>query len=141
MPCFAPLAQRVTRMGTVGSGQATKICNQLIVASTSALIAEAVALARVAGVDTSMLADALGGGFADSRPLQILAPRMASYSFEPLQWKVATLYKDLGHALQLADTHKLTLTVASRAYQHMQQHVQHYAQADLSTLILAVEDQ
>lgn len=96
------LSQRVTRMGETGTGQATKICNQLIVAANSTLIAEAVALAGLAGVDTRLLAPALAGGFADSKPFQILAPRMASHSFEPVQWKVQTLSKDLNNAIQLA---------------------------------------
>src|SRR5690606_30012824 len=53
------LSQRVTRMGDSGTGQATKICNQLIVAANSTLIAEAVALAEKSGVDTTLLAPAL----------------------------------------------------------------------------------
>jgi 3-hydroxyisobutyrate dehydrogenase len=62
------LSQRITRMGDVGSGQVTKICNQLIVAANAMLIAEAVALAENNGVDASLLAPALAGGFADSLP-------------------------------------------------------------------------
>ncbi|MFX8628922.1 NAD(P)-dependent oxidoreductase, partial [Acinetobacter baumannii] len=85
-PVYNVLSQRVTRMGDTGTGQATKICNQLIVAANSALIAEAVALADRAGVDTTLLAPALAGGFADSKPFQILAPRMATHTFEPVQW-------------------------------------------------------
>ncbi|MCP6060567.1 NAD-binding protein, partial [Klebsiella pneumoniae] len=57
-PVYNVLSQRVTRMGDTGTGQATKICNQLIVAANSALIAEAVALADRAGVDTTLLAPA-----------------------------------------------------------------------------------
>ena len=79
------LSQRVTCMGNTGTGQATKICNQLIVAANSTLIAEAVALASKAGVDTRLLAPALAGGFADSKPFQILSPRMATHLFEPVQ--------------------------------------------------------
>jgi 3-hydroxyisobutyrate dehydrogenase len=55
-PIYQVLSQRVTRMGENGTGQATKICNQLIVAANSALIAEAIALANLAGVDTTLLA-------------------------------------------------------------------------------------
>lgn len=67
-PIYSALSQRVTRMGESGTGQATKICNQLIVAANSTLIAEAFALAEQAGVDTRLLAPALAGGFADSKP-------------------------------------------------------------------------
>ncbi|MDM1249930.1 NAD(P)-dependent oxidoreductase [Acinetobacter johnsonii] len=136
------LSQRVTCMGNTGTGQATKICNQLIVAANSTLIAEAVALASKAGVDTRLLAPALAGGFADSKPFQILSPRMATHLFEPVQWKVQTLSKDLNNALQLAAQHQLDIPVAARALQQLQVHQQQgYAEADLASVILQVEQQ
>ncbi len=139
-PFFAPLSQRVTTMGSSGSGQATKICNQLIVAATSTLIAEAIALAEKSGVDASLLAPALAGGFADSKPFQILSPRMATRQFEPVQWKVQTLEKDLNNAMTLAANHGLTLPVAQRALQQLHQHAaQGYASDDLSSLIQSIE--
>lgn len=139
-PFFAPLSQRVTHMGNSGSGQATKICNQLIVAATSTLIAEAIALAEKSGVDTTLLAPALAGGFADSKPFQILAPRMASQNFEPVQWKVQTLEKDLTNAIHLATTHGLTLPVADRALQQLHKHAKNgFATNDLSSIIKVIE--
>lgn len=136
------LSQRVTCMGNTGTGQATKICNQLIVAANSTLIAEAVALAAKAGVDTRLLAPALAGGFADSKPFQILSPRMATHLFEPVQWKVQTLSKDLNNAVQLAAQHQLDIPVAARALQQLQVHQQQgYAEADLASVILQVEQQ
>lgn len=136
------LSQRVTCMGNTGTGQATKICNQLIVAANSTLIAEAVALAAKAGVDTRLLAPALAGGFADSKPFQILSPRMATHLFEPVQWKVQTLSKDLNNAVQLAAQHQLHIPVAARALQQLQAHQQQgYAEADLASVILQVEQQ
>ena len=136
------LSQRVTCMGNTGTGQATKICNQLIVAANSTLIAEAVALAAKAGVDTRLLAPALAGGFADSKPFQILSPRMATHLFEPVQWKVQTLSKDLNNAVQLAAQHQLDIPVAARALQQLQAHQQQgYAEADLASVILQVEQQ
>lgn len=139
-PVFKPLSQRVTHMGHVGTGQATKICNQLIVAANSTLIAEALNLARQAGVDTALLAPALANGFADSKPLQILAPRMASHQFEPVQWKVQTLAKDLNNAVQLAADLGAQLNVAQSALVQLQQHQQNgYSEHDLSSYILNVE--
>lgn len=136
-PVLAPLSQRVTYMGNNGTGQATKICNQLIVAASSTLISEAVELARRAGVDTTLLAPALAGGFADSKPLQILAPRMATQSFTPVQWKVQTLAKDLNNAVQLARSHQLDIPVASMALSRVEKHQQHgHSEDDLSSLIL-----
>lgn len=137
---YAVLAQRVTRMGETGTGQATKICNQLIVAANSTLIAEAVALAGLAGVDTTLLAPALAGGFADSKPFQILTPRMASHHFEPVQWKVQTLSKDLNNAVKLATSFQLNIPVAEQALSQLQAHQAHgFAEADLSTIIQQVE--
>ena len=134
------LSQRVTRMGDTGTGQATKICNQLIVAANSTLIAEAVALADVAGVDTTLLAPALAGGFADSKPFQILTPRMAVHQFEPVQWKVKTLSKDLNNAIVLAEQFKLDIPVAKKALSQLTQHQDHgFAESDLATIIQQVE--
>lgn len=139
-PIYDVLSQRVTRMGETGTGQATKICNQLIVAANSTLIAEAVALAGQAGVDTRLLAPALAGGFADSKPFQILTPRMATHSFEPVQWKVQTLSKDLNNALQLAAQFQLQIPVAEKALSQLQAHqAKGFAEADLATIIHQIE--
>ena len=139
-PIYSVLAQRVTRMGDSGAGQATKICNQLIVAANSTLIAEAVVLAQRSGVDTTLLAPALAGGFADSKPFQILAPRMASHCFEPVQWKVQTLSKDLNNALKLAQKLHLQIPVAQKALRQLQAHQQNgYAEQDLATIIQYIE--
>ena len=139
-PIYNVLSQRVTRMGNTGTGQATKICNQLIVAANSALIAEAVALADRAGVDTTLLAPALAGGFADSKPFQILTPRMATHTFEPIQWKVQTLSKDLNNAVTLANNVNLDIPVAQKALLQLQTHQKNgFAEKDLATMIQLVE--
>lgn len=90
-PVLLTLGQRVTHMGAVGAGQVTKACNQMIVACNALVIAEVVALAERSGVDARLIAEALAGGFADSKPLQILAPQMAESRFEPVKWHVRTL--------------------------------------------------
>ena len=139
-PIYQVLSQRITRMGESGTGQATKICNQLIVAANSILIAEAVALAQHAGVDTTLLAPALAGGFADSKPFQILAPRMASHTFEPVQWKVQTLSKDLNNAVKLAEAFDLKIPVAQKALFQLQAHQQNgFSEQDLATIIQHIE--
>ncbi len=135
-PVLMSYAQRLTRMGEVGAGQVTKVCNQLIVAANSLLIAETVALAEHAGVDARLLAPALAGGFADSLPFQILAPRMAERRFEPVQWKVQTLLKDLGNALTLASETGSSVPLASQAEALMRRHADSgQAAADLSSII------
>jgi len=135
-PLLAPLALRMTHMGPIGSGQVSKICNQMIVATNALLIAETVALAEKAGVDARLLAPALAGGFADSLPFQILTPRMASRSFEPVQWRVKTLLKDLDNACRLSQELHANIPLAQNAGQLMRRHAeQGFAMADPSTLI------
>jgi 3-hydroxyisobutyrate dehydrogenase len=135
-PALAALAQRVTHMGPSGAGQVTKICNQLIVAANAVLIAEAMALAEKAGVDATQLAPALAGGFADSKPFQLLAPRMSARSFEPVQWRVRTLLKDLDMAVGLAGRSAASTPLAAAAAELMRAHGgAGFLDQDLSSLI------
>ena len=121
-PVLAHLGQRLTRMGEVGAGQVTKVCNQMIVACNALVIAEVVALAEKAGVDASLIAPALAGGFADSKPLQILAPQMAASRFEPVKWHVRTLLKDLDTAVKLSREQGSATPMSGLAAQLMRLH-------------------
>lgn len=93
-PILLCLANRITHMGGVGTGQVAKLCNQLIVSANILAIAEAIALGRKSGIDVARLPEALAGGFADSSPLQIFGPRMATSSYEPKLGAVSTMLKD-----------------------------------------------
>lgn len=136
MPVLEQLGQRVTHMGPVGSGQVAKVCNQMLVACNAMVIAEVVALAEQAGVDASQLAPALAGGFADSTPLQILAPQMAARQFEPVKWHVRTLLKDLDMAVKLSQSHTSATPMSGLAAQLMRSHAAHgNLAADPATLI------
>jgi len=121
-PILAHLGQRLTRMGDVGAGQVTKVCNQMIVACNALVIAEVVALAEKSGVDASLIAPALAGGFADSKPLQILAPQMAQSQFEPVKWHVRTLLKDLDTAVKLSREEGAATPMSGLAAQLMRLH-------------------
>jgi 3-hydroxyisobutyrate dehydrogenase len=135
-PILAHLGQRLTRMGDVGAGQVTKLCNQMIVACNALVIAEVVALAEQAGVDAGLLAPALAGGFADSKPLQILAPQMASSQFEPIKWHVRTLLKDLDSAVKLSREVGSATPLSGLAAQLMRLHgSQGNLQCDPATLV------
>jgi 3-hydroxyisobutyrate dehydrogenase len=114
-PVVMQLAARFTRMGDSGAGQATKLCNQVIVASQVAVIAEAVRLAEAAGVDASKLPEALKGGFADSLPLQIFGPRMASRTFEPSIGAASLFLKDLSNAAVVASEAGISLPMMQAA--------------------------
>ncbi|WP_439887892.1 NAD(P)-dependent oxidoreductase [Pseudomonas sp. MBLB4123] len=121
-PILGHLGQRTTRMGEVGAGQVTKACNQMLVACNALVIAEAVALAERAGVDAGLIAQALAGGFADSKPLQILAPQMAASQFEPVKWHVRTLLKDLDTAVRLSGETGSAAPLSGLAAQLMRLH-------------------
>ncbi len=135
-PVLLSLGQRVTHMGGVGAGQVTKACNQMIVACNALVIAEVVALAEQAGVDASLLADALAGGFADSKPLQILVPQMAESRFEPIKWHVRTLLKDLDTAVKFSREQGSATPLSGLAAQLMRLHgAQGYLAQDPATLV------
>lgn len=101
-PVLQAVSARVTHMGPSGAGQTTKLCNQMIVGCNLAVIAEAIKLAQDAGVDAAKLPDCLKGGFANSLPLQIFGPRMASASYDPPLAASETMLKDLDTACELA---------------------------------------
>lgn len=109
-PVFEPLG-RATLLGPVGAGQAAKLANQLIVAATIGAVAEAFKLAESAGCDPAELRQALRGGFADSRILDLHGARMVARDFEPGGRSVAQL-KDLDNVLDLARESGLSLPLA-----------------------------
>jgi 3-hydroxyisobutyrate dehydrogenase len=120
-PIIMHLAARFTRMGDSGAGQTTKLCNQVIVGSLLAVIADAIRLAEAAGVDARKLPEALKGGFADSLPLQIFGARMASRTFEPSIGSAYLMLKDLQNAIDVASQHSLDVPMASRALERYRQ--------------------
>ncbi|MBD9439162.1 NAD(P)-dependent oxidoreductase [Pseudomonas sp. PDM04] len=135
-PVLLSLGQRVTHMGAVGAGQVTKACNQMIVACNALVIAEVVALAERSGVQAGLIAEALAGGFADSKPLQILAPQMADSRFEPVKWHVRTLLKDLDTAVKFSREQGSATPISGLAAQLMRLHGgQGFLEKDPSTLV------
>jgi 2-hydroxy-3-oxopropionate reductase len=100
LPVLAALG-RVTHVGGPGAGHVVKVINQLIVGLTIQAVAEATILAEASGVDPRALREALAGGFADSRVLQIHGARMADEAYVPGA-RAATQLKDLRLAQALA---------------------------------------
>lgn len=131
-----PLYRQLTHMGRVGSGQVTKICNQMIVSCNVLVIAEMMALAEKSGVDAAKIPVALGGGFADSKPLQIVGAEMAAGTFEPVKWRVKTLLKDLNMAVNISKQQGNAIPMSSLAAQLLQLHGNGgYLEQDPATLI------
>ncbi|APX93526.1 2-hydroxy-3-oxopropionate reductase [Halomonas sp. 1513] len=137
-PLLAPLAARITHMGAVGSGQVTKVCNQMIVGCQAAVIAEMVALAEASGVDAGRLPEALAGGFADSKPFQILTPRMAASDFANPAWHLRTLLKDLDMAAAQSQRAGSATPMSGLAAQLLRAHANRgHAEHDPATLVEA----
>ena len=115
-PIVAAFSQRFTHMGEIGAGQVTKLCNQIIVASNVATVAEAISFAEKSGVvDATKLADALKGGWADSQPFQILAPRFAARKTKQKIGAVDLMLKDIDTARDLAIENGALLPMAALA--------------------------
>jgi 3-hydroxyisobutyrate dehydrogenase-like beta-hydroxyacid dehydrogenase len=83
LPIFEVLGQRSTHLGPSGAGQVTKLANQLIVAQTIDAVAQALRLAELSGVDPALVREALLGGFAESRILNLHGDRMVRRDFVP----------------------------------------------------------
>lgn len=83
LPVLQTVGKRVTHLGPPGAGQVAKLANQLIVAQTIDAVAQAIRLAELSGLDASLVREALLGGFAESRILQLHGERMVQRNFEP----------------------------------------------------------
>ena len=108
LPVLKVLGERITHVGGTGAGQVAKAANQVIVGLNIGAVAEALALARAAGVDPGKVREALKGGFADSRILEVHGKRMVEGDFTPGA-KSTTQRKDMVQALDLADGLKLEM--------------------------------
>ncbi|WP_019934638.1 NAD(P)-dependent oxidoreductase [Oceanimonas smirnovii] len=140
-PVLAPLSQRVTRMGGVGAGQVTKVCNQMIVGCNLMVLAEMMALAKACGVDAEQIPTALAGGFADSKPMQITGPLMAEESDPDPKWHVRTLLKDLDMAVAQSLRAGSATPMSGLAAQLMRQHgSKGFLERDPATLIKLYKD-
>jgi 2-hydroxy-3-oxopropionate reductase len=117
LPVLQVVGGKVTHMGAQGAGQVTKLANQLIVAQTIDAVAQALRLAELAGVDPALVREALRGGFAESRILELHGDRMVRRDFAPggrseLQLKDVRLMSELAervglHSSTLANSRQL----------------------------------
>jgi 2-hydroxy-3-oxopropionate reductase len=103
LPILQTVGQNITHMGDSGAGQVTKLANQLIVAQTIDAVAQALRLAELSGVDPALVRQALLGGFAESRILNLHGDRMVRRDFTPGGRSTLQL-KDVRLICQLADS-------------------------------------
>lgn len=118
-PLFEAMGKNITRVGGNGDGQTTKVANQIIVALNIEAVAEALLFASKAGADPARVRQALMGGFAASRILEVHGERMVQRSFNP-GFRIELHQKDLGLALQGAREMGVALPHTASAAQLMQ---------------------
>ncbi|MCE2748404.1 MAG: 2-hydroxy-3-oxopropionate reductase [Rhodobacter sp.] len=138
-PLFGLMGKNITHVGEVGAGQITKVANQMIVALNIAAVAEALVFASKAGADPARVRQALMGGFAASRILEVHGERMIKRTFNP-GFRIALHQKDLGLALQGARSLGMAMPQTAGAAQLMQvMQAQGWDQLDHSALVKALE--
>ncbi|MBL9047211.1 MAG: 2-hydroxy-3-oxopropionate reductase [Tabrizicola sp.] len=138
-PLFALMGKNITHVGEVSAGQITKVANQMIVALNIAAVAEALVFASKAGADPARVRQALMGGFAASRILEVHGERMIKRTFNP-GFRIALHQKDLGLALQGARSLGMAMPQTAGAAQLMQvMQAQGWDQLDHSALVKALE--
>lgn len=129
---------RPTLVGPAGCGQLAKLCNQLIVGGTLAIVAEALLLAQAGGADPAAVRTALRGGFAESRILEVHGQRMLDRNFLP-GGQVKSQAKDLDNVLAAASTAGLHLPVTELVTQAFHRMLSDLGGADQSAALLALE--
>ncbi len=103
---------KVVYIGEAGAGQLCKLCNQMVIGGTLAAVAEALALAIKAGVDPSRVRDALLGGFAASRVLEVHGERAIKRTFRP-GFKTHLYAKDLRNVVSTLAEHDVAAPVTA----------------------------
>ena len=138
-PLLALMGKNITRVGEVGAGQITKVANQIIVALNIAAVSEALVFASKAGADPAKVRQALMGGFAASRILEVHGERMIKRTFEP-GFRIGLHQKDLNLALQGAKALGVALPGTANVAQLMQVcAAQGWAGMDHSAVVRALE--
>jgi 2-hydroxy-3-oxopropionate reductase len=138
-PLFELMGKNITHVGPVGAGQVCKVANQIIVALNIQAVSEALVFASKAGADPAKVRQAIMGGFASSRILELHAERMIAGTFAP-GFKIKLHQKDLNLALSSAKALSLSLPNTAIAQQMFSSVIAHGgAELDHSALIQAIE--
>jgi 2-hydroxy-3-oxopropionate reductase len=138
-PVFDKMGKNVTRVGGNGDGQTTKVANQIIVALTIEAVGEALLFASKAGADPALVRQALMGGFASSRILEVHGERMVKRNFDP-GFRIELHQKDLNLALEGARALGISLPSTAVAQQLFSSCAAHGGRAwDHSAMVRALE--
>jgi 2-hydroxy-3-oxopropionate reductase len=138
-PLFEKMGKNVTLVGGNGDGQTTKVANQIIVALTIGAVGEALLFASKAGADPALVRQALMGGFASSRILEVHGERMVKRNFDP-GFRIELHQKDLNLALEGARALGISLPNTATAQQLFSSCAAHGGKAwDHSAMVKALE--
>jgi len=139
LPLFEKMGKNITLVGGVGAGQITKVANQIIVALNIEAVSEALVFAAKAGADPAKVRQALMGGFAASRILEVHGERMLKRTFDP-GFRIALHQKDLALALGSAKALGVSLPNTANAQQLFSACVAHGGAGwDHSAMVKALE--
>jgi len=138
-PYFEIMGKNIVHVGGNGDGQTCKVANQIVVALTIEAVGEALLFASKAGADPAKVREALLGGFAQSRILELHGERMIKRSFDP-GFRIRLHQKDLNLALQAARSLGLSLPNTSTAQELFNAVAAHGgSELDHSAMVLALE--
>jgi 2-hydroxy-3-oxopropionate reductase len=138
-PLFALMGKNVTRVGGNGDGQTCKVANQIIVALNIEAVAEALLFASKMGADPAKVRQALMGGFASSRVLEVHGERMIRRTFDP-GFRIELHQKDLNLALSSARAVGVSLPNTATAQELFNACAAHGGKAwDHSAMVRALE--
>jgi 2-hydroxy-3-oxopropionate reductase len=138
-PLFELMGKNITRVGENGDGQTTKVANQIVVALTISAVAEGLLFASKAGADPAKVRQALMGGLATSRILEVLGERMIKRTFDP-GFRIELHQKDLNLALASARQLGVSLPNTATAQELFNACAAHGGKAwDHSAMVRALE--
>jgi 2-hydroxy-3-oxopropionate reductase len=138
-PLLACLGQRIVHIGPNGAGQVAKACNQMIMVATIQAVAEAMRLARAAGVDPAGVKQALAGGSAASRVLDIMGERMVQRNFSA-GIEARLHHKDFGLVLEAGRQSGVAMPLTAAVAQQLNALMaKGYGRDDTSSLLRVLE--
>jgi 2-hydroxy-3-oxopropionate reductase len=138
-PLFDVMGKQIVLVGGNGAGQVAKACNQIIIAETIIAVSEALRLAKASGVDPTKVREALLGGFASSRVLEIHGKRMLDENYTP-GFKAGLHRKDMHLALEQAHQVQIEVPAAQYATERLDELVMKgHSELDSSAMHLLTE--
>jgi 3-hydroxyisobutyrate dehydrogenase-like beta-hydroxyacid dehydrogenase len=140
-PLLEKLAANIFRMGDVGCGQVTKACNQIAQVISIQGIAEAMLFARDNGVDCNKVVEAMMSGYAGSKMLGLMGPKMANRDFAA-GIEARMHHKDFGLVTDMADQLDLPMPATHLVYEQLNKLMQHdWGMLDTSNLLRVLEEE